>query len=483
MMNNMRAFCAVLFVLFMSFASDVMAQLTPAQYWSNYSGSVKGVDPQAMCIKQAGTVYTNVIATVSGTPPSTAVCRGDAYGSRNLVIDNYYVYSCSGANPYYQPATGTCGPSAPPDPNACSDKNPMIRRYNYGPTGPYVSPDHFGECKVIPQEMLACHKDVNGSFCYWRIVRTGEKYTGTPQTNTGAGSNDASAPPTTPPPLVPSPPIKPPPPATPDICKTCVPCPKGTVQAGIGPDGVPMCIGTGTNPPPAPVPPPTTTKPPTTTTGSDGSTVTKQDTVQQNKDGSTTTTTTTTTVAADGSKSVTVSASTSAATSGSPGRTDSNPQDDKYDLCKTNPTLSVCRESSVSGTCGEITCTGDAIQCATLRAAAAMQCKMKADEDALRDSPQRALGDQILSGADPMKGAIDAAMKGETVDFGANKLDQAGFLGGGSCIAPKTFNFFGKTHVMDFATACENAQPARFVILGLAFIVAYLIVSKSVLDS
>lgn len=400
--------------------------------------------------------------------------------------DAYYKDTCPAGFTGYQSSYDKllCRSDVPgtPVPGACDDKNPIIRRYNYGASGPYTAPTNFGSCKVAVQQMLTCGKDDKGTYCFWQVTRTGEPYTGPQDTTTGAGSTDTSTPPTNPTPT-PSPPLTPPPPSTPDICKTCVPCPKGTVQAGIGSDGVPMCVGTGTNPPPPPVPPPTTTKPPTTTTGSDGSTVTKQDTVQQNKDGSTTTTTTTTTTAPDGSKSVTVSANTTNAATGSPGSMDRNPQDDKYNLCKQNPTLSICRESSVSGTCGQITCTGDAIQCSTLRAAAAMQCKQQADEDALKASPQTSLGNSILSGADPMKTDIENAIKGTEVDLSKPSLDQAGFLAGGTCIADKTFAVMGRPVVVKFTELCNNIAPLRSVIMACAFIAAYMLVSRSVLSA
>nr|GFD56653.1 hypothetical protein [Tanacetum cinerariifolium] len=91
--------------------------------------------------------------------------------------------------------------------------------------------------------------------------------------------------------------------------------------------------------------------------------------------------------------------------------------------------LAICKDSSVAGTCGEITCSGDAIQCATLRAAAALECRDKSDRDDLGKSPLVGSGDAILQGNDPMKGQIDAALKGDTVDMGGSSLDRNGFLG------------------------------------------------------
>lgn len=506
MMINLRLVALIIYLLLVPVsawaanAPDYPATITNFKF--NGSPARPNAETACMCVMDAAGcapklgAVNKAVYVLEGPANITAshnckIAYTNGTFSGKLGLETYFSCPYGGTGPAYMGSATTSvvmctnvpvGGGPPPD-DPCSDKNPMIRRYNYGLTGPYTSPDNFAGCVVTPVEMMACHKSATGSFCYWKIVRTGDKYTGPANDTSGGGSQDVTPPPTVPPPVVPSPPIQPPKPSTPDVCSTCVPCPAGTVQAGISASGIPMCVGTGTNPPPPATPPPTTVKSPVSSTGTDGTVTKVQESTQNNSDGSVTTTTTTTVTKPDGSVSVSQSAAVTPSAAGSPGRTDGQPSDDKTNFCKQNPTLSICRESSVSGTCGQITCTGDAIQCSTLRAAAAMQCKMQEDEDALKAMPARTLGDQILSGADPMKGAIDAAIKGETVDFGAEKMDQSGFLGGGSCIAPKTFHFFGKSHVMDFATACDNAQPARFVILGLAFIVAYLIVSKSVLDS
>jgi hypothetical protein len=174
---------------------------------------------------------------------------------------------------------------------------------------------------------------------------------------------------------------------------------------------------------------------------------------------------------------------TSNTPTGEKGKDESAKDDEKYDLCKQNPMLNICRNSSVSGSCGEVSCQGDAIQCATLRAAAAMECRTKKQEEDFLKRPEIAAGQQILDGNDPMKGAIDAALKGETVDFGATSLDQSGFVGGGSCLAPKSFTAMGQTVSVSFDWMCTNIQPLRYFVMACAFILAYLIVSRAALES
>jgi hypothetical protein len=198
-----------------------------------------------------------------------------------------------------------------------------------------------------------------------------------------------------------------------------------------------------------------------------------------NGDGSTTTRTVETTTKPDGSKSTT----TGTATGLAPGGKQGQPDKPDSDFCKLHPELNMCRNSSVSGQCGQTSCMGDAIQCATLRAAAAMQCAQEKDVEAVKAMPVKALGDSVLSGSDPMKAQIDEAIKGQEVDLGGASLDQSGFLGGGGCLADKSFSVAGRTVTMSFSAVCERIQPLRAAVMGCAFIVAYLLVARSVLGS
>lgn len=254
-------------------------------------------------------------------------------------------------------------------------------------------------------------------------------------------------------------------------------CPGGTVQAGVDSSGIPICVGTGTNPNTS-TSTSTSTTPTTTTTNADGSTTAVSSTSTTNSDGSVTTVTTTVVTAPDGTTKVTRTSSTSNGSNGGSGKDDAT-----KDFCSAHPQLTVCQNSSVAGTCGQISCTGDAIQCATLRAAAAMQCAQQQDIDALKVSPQKALGEQILSGADPMSGQISDTLKGGEVDMSRVSFDQSGFLGGGTCLSNRSFTVLGHVVQVDFTTVCNNIAPLRTVMMAVALIMAYLIVGRSVVGS
>lgn len=254
-------------------------------------------------------------------------------------------------------------------------------------------------------------------------------------------------------------------------------CPSGSVPAGQSASGMTVCKGVK---PPTNAPPVNTVTGPKTPDGNGGTNQTTVDTTT-NADGSTTKKTTTTNVAADGSSTTSVNSVTSAAPGGAPG-TPSTPAD-ASDMCKQHPELTVCQNSQVQGSCEQISCTGDAIQCATLRAAATLQCRDQEDRDGLKSSSSASLGDAIANGNDPMSGQIAGMLKGTSVDMSSQSLDQGGFLGGGTCFPDRTMTVFGRTVRLSFSAVCNNIQPLRYAFLAIGFILAYLIVSKSILQS
>ena len=258
-------------------------------------------------------------------------------------------------------------------------------------------------------------------------------------------------------------------------------CPKGTVNAGLSASGIPMCIGSGTDPKNTPPAPPKIETEKTDTAEDGTKTTTKTETIK-NADGTETTTTTVTIVKPDGTKLTNQDKTTTNKPDGSPGKDDSTKEDEKYDLCKQNPNLTICQNSSVSGKCGEISCTGDAIQCATLRAAAAMQCQQQKDLEDLAKAPGLGLGNAIAQGSDPMQGAIDNALKGTEIDLSKPALDSSGFVGAGACLAPITMTVVGRPVTASFESVCQNIQPLRYAIMACAYILVYLLVSRSILQ-
>jgi len=336
---------------------------------------------------------------------------------------------------------------------------------------PSVDGSSDGDCRIKLVDVKQCYLGVDGaSYCQYVGERTGDLL-----------ATSATYPP-------PSVDVSPAPgddsriPANAGTVKNGGACPKGTVAGGFSSDGLINCIGTGSAPRNQPPAPPIT-KTETKTANADGSNTNTITTVKTNSDGSKTTIVERIVVMPSGETRRDETRDTSPRPDGNPGKETPEKPAEQKDFCKQNPGLSVCRESSVSGKCGEISCTGDAIQCANLRAVAVMECRDADDRSQLDKMAVRGTGQAILEGADPQQGAIDAMLKGDKVDLSKPNIDQSGFLGGGSCFAPKSFSVSGRTVTMDFDVVCNNIQPLRAVVLACAFIIAYLIVSKSVLEA
>lgn len=333
------------------------------------------------------------------------------------------------------------------------------------PDSPAVTGGCVSSCKVSMYDIEKCYLSTDGkNYCTYKYSTTGA----TCSVGTGAGSTGPQSPV---PPLAKREDV---PPFSPPSGK----CPTGSVQGGVSADGVPICIGTGSDPKNAPAPQPKTETEKTEATP-DGGSKTTQTTTTNNADGSTTTVTTTTTTAPDGSKTTTVSKDTTAAASGGAGKDDSAQEDEKYDLCKQNPMLNICRNSSVSGSCGQVTCQGDAIQCATLRAAAAMECKQRADEDAIKASAEYGLGSAAVAGNDPQAGSLPGPSKATLVEVGA--LNKDGWLGDGAAFDDLTVTVQGQAIVIPFSEATGLLVGLRYALMIAAALVSFRILSGAIL--
>lgn len=377
----------------------------------------------------------------------------------NSNVSGKYVWTCVGANP----------PPTCPVNQATEDWFPATGKGAGFPmcqeSGCLMSVSEVGSCVTLGStgvKWCDMKGTLTGATCNAVTDNTSNTTYGPAQGSLPAGSTSPSTLPPTP------------------SGGNSVPCPKGTVQGGFDQSGIAICIGTGSAPQNPQTPPPVTTKPPVTVNNADGSTTTTQQTVQTNSDGSTTTTTTTTVTGTDGTKTVNVGSSTSTNSAGTAGKQDT-PNTDQMNLCKQNPTLSICQNSTVSGTCGQISCTGDAIQCATLRAAAALQCQQKQNEDDLKASPAYALGSVVLGGSDPAASTLPSPSKASAVTM-PGTLDQTGWLGGGQCFADKVVTVQGRTFVLPYSKACDYLIVLRLGLMVIASLVSFRIVRDAVLS-
>lgn len=377
-------------------------------------------------------------------------------------------------------APDTTKPLAQQCPAKCLKDAESVVRVNYGAnfTRPFVTsdiPTSYGGCVVNTIEFQRCASTVSTGalYCVFRVKNTGVQdlvgSSNEPQPESGPGApgteNSATLGP-----------VK-----SPDALS----CPKGTVQAGMSADGIPMCVGTGTTPNTSTASN-TVSKPATTVTNADGSTTKTEVTQTTNSDGSVTTSTKTTSTAADGTVTVAVGASTGNTPSGQPGKpgangtNGANGQDGKA-LCDANPNLNVCRNSTVAGDCTSgVTYTGDAIQGATLQAANAIKCKQQKDDDDLKASAAYAKGSAVLAGNDPDGSSLPTMGNAASVAV-PTSLDTAGFAGGGSPFSDVSFSVQGKSFTLPFNKWSSYLEAFKYVMMVIASLVSFRILSGAIL--
>jgi len=123
----------------------------------------------------------------------------------------------------------------------------------------------------------------------------------------------------------------------------------------------------------------------------------------------------------------------------------------------------------------QIAWSGDAIQGTILKRVADEQCSEQVV------TPAGTLGNQLMTGNDPMQGQINTAMTGTTVDLSANSLSQDGFLNGAGFV-DQTVAVGNGSITLPFSKISANASPLRYAVLVCALIGAFLLVSKSVIQ-
>jgi hypothetical protein len=150
------------------------------------------------------------------------------------------------------------------------------------------------------------------------------------------------------------------------------------------------------------------------------------------------------------------------------------------DLCEKNPALNICQNSTLTGTCGTITCTGDAITCEIAKQAAKANCDAKQREDELKASGQYKLGNDALGGNDPLASTLPNKDKPEEINI-QSSLDSSGFLGGGACIPDTQFSVSGQQISIPWSKACEYLVGLRAALMVMAFMMAFRMLSGTIL--
>jgi hypothetical protein len=429
-------------------ACSGMAGAISGKYYSNpwiYSGGAYA-DGNTNCIYSVLNQTTAQGSTVNGGSNYVSQMRCDD-GITKPDLTKPLAQQCPDPQPSC-PASGpgsdmtvTTGWRTGPDPSA-----PYAKQYPSPIGGAYCQ----NKCTVNISSVEDCSLSGDAEGGYYRQTCTyGTEHNGANCTSS-PDPDEGKTPPTEPPPEKNR-------------------CPLGTKQTGIDSSGIAICTGDA---PPSPPPPKTTQT--TTTQNPDGSTTQTTTETTTNGDGSTTTKTTTTTTGTDGTQTKSEATTTSSTPLGKPGTSDGQPED-RSDLCKRNPTLNICRNSSVSGACENVSCDGDAIQCAMYRQMQKEYCENRQVDAA------KTLGDQIMTGADPQASTLPTKANGSTLAMGS--IDQSGFLGGGACFSDKTISFRGQSITIPFSSACQYLIVFRYVIMIIAALVCFRMLSGVIFRS
>lgn len=190
----------------------------------------------------------------------------------------------------------------------------------------------------------------------------------------------------------------------------------------------------------------------TSSSGTSSSVTSTSSTV--NSDGTVSTTKTTTTTNADGTTTTTSSTGTS----------------DKSSFCEENPESSICKEGSFTGDCGsDFTCDGDAVQCASAKAAWYNYCALKTDANHIWVTSA-----QSIASDGSMGDGLKANLAIETKDF-SSVINTTRSLSS-SCWADSNYSLLGQTLVIPFSKLCYLFSILGYMAVAVTWVVCARIV-------
>lgn len=144
--------------------------------------------------------------------------------------------------------------------------------------------------------------------------------------------------------------------------------------------------------------------------------------------------------------------------------------DSKGGFCAENPGSTICKNSAISGSCGAVTCSGDAIQCAIAREQAKRNCELW---DSAPGNHPGVVAANGLARPDGHPGLVPDSM-----DMGA-VIDTSNALGGGSCPADFSFSVAGQSLSIPFSTLCPHLATLGLIVQAFAMLAAAFIVFRS----
>lgn len=245
---------------------------------------------------------------------------------------------------------------------------------------------------------------------------------------------------------------------TPD---TSSPCPSGYALGNV--NGIADCYPSASGQTPTVAPPPTTTtKSESSATVGDVTTTTTN--ICSSSGSCTSTVTTVNNVT--GEKGTKITTSVGADTAGKSGQGNT----EQANFCRDNPESPMCRGSSISGTCGAVSCDGDAIQCAIAREQAKRGCEWYTE-----NTTAQSLGDNMIAGTDP-----DAATfpnhPSQLSTTGVGSISQATFLSAAAGLSDQTVAVGARSFVIPWSKWNDILGYMGLIVMAFAFVAAYKII-------
>lgn len=140
-------------------------------------------------------------------------------------------------------------------------------------------------------------------------------------------------------------------------------------------------------------------------------------------------------------------------------------------FCKDNPTISICKTGSFSGTCNSApSCDGDAVMCAVARSTFETNCAL---------NPAASSESQLYGASKLLTGDQTAALPGNsTVAITSANFDQTELLGAASGMTDQTIVVMGRTIVLPFSDVNIWLSRLGVIMQACTFLLCLRIVTR-----
>lgn len=160
--------------------------------------------------------------------------------------------------------------------------------------------------------------------------------------------------------------------------------------------------------------------------------------------------------------------------------------EDKSKFCEENPNSKICQDdkkSSFTAACPQSTCDGDAVQCAIAKRQQQDACDAQASKDLITSKSSSALGDKLVDGhySDDVQGFIDGNGDSKrTVNLPSSLSEDGNASYSSDGFGDVSISVLGRNITLPISKVNEYFGYFGFVLLGLAYMTSYKIVSGAI---